>query len=99
MQAPGERNQAQVARTGALLLNVTKFLRQMVQVGILALGAWLVVRHELTGGAMIAGSIILSRALQPVEQAIGGWKQVSNARASRSRTSRSVNARRSENVE
>jgi ABC-type protease/lipase transport system fused ATPase/permease subunit len=69
-------------RTGALLLKVTKFLRQMVQVGILALGAWLVVRHELTGGAMIAGSIILSRALQPVEQAIGGWKQVSNARAS-----------------
>jgi PrtD family type I secretion system ABC transporter len=78
-------NQAQVARTGALLLNVTKFLRQMVQVGILALGAWLVVRHELTGGAMIAGSIILSRALQPVEQAIGSWKQVSNARASRRR--------------
>ncbi|WP_158043684.1 type I secretion system permease/ATPase [Skermanella pratensis] len=77
--------QSAAARTGALLLNVTKFLRQMVQVGILALGAWLVVRHELTGGAMIAGSIILSRALQPVEQAIGGWKQVSNARAARRR--------------
>ncbi|QQP90155.1 type I secretion system permease/ATPase [Skermanella sp. TT6] len=78
-------NQAAAARTGALLLNVTKFLRQMVQVGILALGAWLVVRHELTGGAMIAASIILSRALQPVELAIGGWKQVSNARAARRR--------------
>jgi PrtD family type I secretion system ABC transporter len=78
-------NQAAVSRTGALLLNVTKFLRQMVQVGILALGAWLVVRHELTGGAMIAGSIILSRALAPVEQAISGWKQVSNARAARRR--------------
>ena len=78
-------NQAAVSRTGTLLLNVTKFLRQMVQVGILALGAWLVVRHELTGGAMIAGSIILSRALAPVEQAISGWKQVSNARAARRR--------------
>jgi PrtD family type I secretion system ABC transporter len=78
-------NQAEAARTGALLLNATKFLRQMVQVGILALGAWLVVRHELTGGAMIAGSIILSRALQPVELAIGGWKQVSNAHSARRR--------------
>jgi PrtD family type I secretion system ABC transporter len=78
-------NQASVARTGALLLDVTKFLRQMVQIAILALGAWLVVRHELSGGSMIAGSIILSRALQPVEQAISGWKQVSNARAANRR--------------
>src|SRR3954447_13301392 len=78
-------NQASVARTGALLLDVTKFLRQMVQIAILALGAWLVVKHEVSGGAMIAGSIILSRALQPVEQAISGWKQVSNARAARRR--------------
>ena len=78
-------NQASVARTGALLLDMTKFLRQMVQIAILALGAWLVVKHELTGGAMIAGSIILSRALQPVEQAISGWKQVSNARAAKKR--------------
>jgi len=78
-------NQASVARTGALLLDVTKFLRQMVQITILALGAWLVVKHELSGGSMIAGSIILSRALQPVEQAISGWKQVSNARAANRR--------------
>jgi len=78
-------NQAAVARTMALLLNTTKFLRQMVQISVLGTGAWLVVQHELTGGAMIAGSIILSRALQPVEQAISGWKQVSNARAARKR--------------
>src|SRR4051812_12298997 len=78
-------NQGSVARTGAMLLDLTKFIRQMVQISILALGAWLVVKHELTGGSMIAGSIILSRALQPVEQAISGWKQVSNARAARKR--------------
>jgi PrtD family type I secretion system ABC transporter len=78
-------NQSMVARNSALLLDMTKFLRQMVQISILGLGAWLVVRHELTGGAMIAGSIILSRALQPVEQAISGWKQVSNARAAKRR--------------
>ena len=78
-------NQASVARTGAMLLDTTKFIRQMVQISILGLGAWLVVKHELTGGAMIAGSIILSRALQPVEQAISGWKQVSNTRAAKKR--------------
>ena len=64
---------------------MTKFLRQMVQIAILGLGAWLVVRHEITGGTMIAGSILLGRALQPVELAVGGWKQVSNARAARQR--------------
>ncbi|UEM02437.1 type I secretion system permease/ATPase [Skermanella rosea] len=84
-QATMLENQASVSRRGALILDVTKFLRQMVQIAILGLGAWLVVRQELTGGAMIAGSIILSRALQPVEQAIGGWKQVSNARAAHRR--------------
>jgi PrtD family type I secretion system ABC transporter len=77
--------QAAVSKTGAMLLNLTKFLRQMVQIGILGAGAWLVVTHELTGGVMIAGSIMLGRALQPVEQAIGGWKQVSNARTARRR--------------
>jgi PrtD family type I secretion system ABC transporter len=79
------RHQATVAFRGAVLVNTTKFLRQMVQIAILGLGAWLVVRHELTGGTMIAGSILLGRALQPVELAVGGWKQVSNARAARQR--------------
>jgi PrtD family type I secretion system ABC transporter len=85
------KNQGLVARTGAMLLDTTKFLRQMVQIAILALGAWLVVKHELSGGSMIAGSIILSRALQPVEQAISGWKQVSNARAARKRLQEFLN--------
>jgi PrtD family type I secretion system ABC transporter len=78
-------HQAAVAVRSAVLVNITKFLRQMVQIAILGLGAWLVVRHEITGGTMIAGSILLGRALQPVELAVGGWKQVSNARAARQR--------------
>ncbi|QQP90684.1 hypothetical protein IGS68_05465 [Skermanella sp. TT6] len=49
-QATMLENQASVSRRGALILDVTKFLRQMVQIAILGLGAWLVVRHELTGG-------------------------------------------------
>lgn len=69
-----DRNE-RVQRRSAILLAVTKFLRQVVQVAVLGLGAWLAVQHEISGGAMIAASIVLGRALAPVEQAIGGWRQ------------------------
>lgn len=67
-------------RRGAVLLNVTKFVRQLVQVVLLGTGAWLVVRHEMGAGSMMASSLVVGRALSPVEQAIGGWRQVSAGR-------------------
>jgi ATP-binding cassette subfamily C protein len=51
----------------------TKTFRQFLQSAVLGLGAWLVLLGELTPGAMIAGSILLGRALAPIEQAIGQW--------------------------
>jgi ABC-type protease/lipase transport system fused ATPase/permease subunit len=71
-------------RAGSVLA-VTKFLRLAVQIAVLGTGALLVVQHELTAGAMIAGSILTSRALAPVEQAIGTWKQLIGARAAYAR--------------
>ncbi|MCG7522190.1 type I secretion system permease/ATPase [Ruegeria sp. Ofav3-42] len=60
--------------------SVTKSLRLFLQSAMLALGALLVLRNELTPGAMIAGSILLGRALAPVEQVVGQWAVVEQAR-------------------
>ncbi|MFL5338252.1 MAG: ATP-binding cassette domain-containing protein, partial [Geminicoccaceae bacterium] len=53
-----------------------------VQVGVMGLGAWLVLRSELSPGAMLASSILVSKALAPVEQMVGTWKTVGGARDS-----------------
>ena len=70
------------ADRAALLLSLTKFFRLAVQIALLGLGAYLALQQEMTSGASIAGSIIMGRALAPVEQLIGGWKQLVQARQS-----------------
>jgi ATP-binding cassette subfamily C protein len=59
---------------------MTKTFRFFLQSAMLGLGAYVVLLGEMTPGAMIAGSILLGRALAPVEQAIGGWPMVIRAR-------------------
>lgn len=59
--------------------SMTKTLRLFLQSAMLGLGAYLVLRNELTPGAMIAGSILLGRALAPIELAIGQWALVTRA--------------------
>ncbi|GAB1477831.1 type I secretion system permease/ATPase [Paracoccaceae bacterium] len=63
--------------------SLTRTLRLFLQSAILGLGAWLVLRGEVTAGAMIAGSIVMGRALAPVEQAIGQWAILTRAREGR----------------
>jgi PrtD family type I secretion system ABC transporter len=65
---------------GGVIMAATKFSRAFVQVAILGVGAWLVLRAELTSGAMIAGSILLGRALAPVELVLAAWRNFMNAR-------------------
>jgi len=57
----------------------SKALRLFLQSAMLGLGAWLVIRGEVSPGAMIAASILLGRALAPIEQAIGNWALVQRA--------------------
>jgi ATP-binding cassette, subfamily C, bacterial len=65
--------------------SVSKVFRMFLQSAMLGLGAWLVLRGELSSGAMIAGSILMGRALAPIEQAVGGWPMVSRAREGHAR--------------
>lgn len=60
--------------------SMTRSLRFFLQSAMLGAGAWLVLRSEMTSGAMIAGSILMGRALAPIEQLIGGWSVVLRAR-------------------
>ena len=56
--------------------SLSKSFRLFLQSAMLAFGAYLVLKGELTGGAIIAGSILLGRALQPIEQTLSGWPQI-----------------------
>ena len=67
---------------------ITKAVRQILQIVMLGGGAYLVMHQEGTGGVMIAGSILLGRALAPVEQVVGAWKVLTNAREAYARVYR-----------
>jgi len=71
------------ARFGAL----ARMSRQGLQAAALATGAWLVIGRHASPGIMIAATILLGRALQPVEQLIGGWKSLIEARGAWQRLS------------
>ena len=70
--------------------SLTKVLRLLLQSIILGVGAYLVIKQELTAGAMIAASIMMGRALAPIETAIANWRGFIGARTSIKRLSQSL---------
>jgi len=66
---------------------LTRTVRLFLQSAMLGLAAWLVLRAELSAGAMIAASVLMGRALQPVEQAVAQWGVVTRAGQARTRLS------------
>lgn len=71
---------ATASELAGTLGTISKILRMMLQSGILAIGAYLVIHQEATGGIMIASSIMMSRALAPIELAIAHWRGFVTAR-------------------
>ncbi|NUS99941.1 MAG: type I secretion system permease/ATPase [Sphingomonas sp.] len=67
--------------TGGRFAAFSRFLRLFVQSAALGLGALLAIAGYISAGAIIAASIVLSRALQPVEAVIGGWPTLTSAHA------------------
>jgi PrtD family type I secretion system ABC transporter len=61
---------------GAALHAISKFARLAVQTSLICIGAWLAIDREISPGAMMAASIIMGRALAPIEQAVGQWKRM-----------------------
>ncbi|HEX2354551.1 MAG TPA: type I secretion system permease/ATPase, partial [Xanthobacteraceae bacterium] len=70
--------------------SMSKVLRLLLQYVILGLGAFLVLRGELTAGAMVAASIMMGRALAPIETAIANWRGFVSARQSIMRLSEAL---------
>jgi ATP-binding cassette subfamily C protein len=67
--------------------SASKVLRLLMQSVVLGLGAYLVIRQEMSAGAIIAASIMLGRALAPIETAISNWRSFVGARDSIKRLS------------
>jgi len=72
----------ETGRTTAFYGGVSKAIRQMLQVVTLGTAAWLVLRQEISAGAIIASSILAGRCLGPIDQTIGAWKPLLQARKS-----------------
>jgi ATP-binding cassette subfamily C protein len=80
--------QGQASDRGAVLVSLIRFLRLTMQSLMLGAGAYLVIGREATGGIMFAGMFLLARALTPIDQVVGTWRQLVGARTAYRRVER-----------
>ncbi|MEY4711061.1 MAG: type secretion system ATPase, ATP-binding cassette, subfamily bacterial HasD, partial [Pseudomonadota bacterium] len=73
--------QGPTAQRTVAMAALTRTMRQAVQIVMLAVGAWLVVTGQGSPGITVACTILLGRALAPVEQVVGSWKLLAEGRA------------------
>ncbi|MCG8490143.1 MAG: type I secretion system permease/ATPase, partial [Sneathiellales bacterium] len=87
----GHALQAKAADRSGVLTAISKFIRPILQVAMLGTGAYLALLQEISPGVMIASSIVMGRALAPVQGAIGSWKGFVLARSAFSRLKEFLN--------
>ncbi|TGQ50648.1 type I secretion system permease/ATPase [Mesorhizobium sp. M1C.F.Ca.ET.193.01.1.1] len=80
------------ASANAIFSGASRALRMMLQLAILGAGAWLVVEGQMTAGMIFASSLVSARALQPLDQLIGAWRQITDARRAWTRLERALAA-------
>ena len=85
-------SQRRASDRAGMLAALSRVMRLMLQSAVLGLGAYLVIHQEATAGVIIASSILMSRALAPVELAIANWKGFVAARQARRRLSELLTA-------
>ena len=76
-----QTRQLAIQRISGWVGSATRFFRQSVQVVMMGTAAWMVIQQQATAGVMIAVTIILGRALAPVESLIAQWKALVEARS------------------
>ncbi|MDA3790765.1 MAG: type I secretion system permease/ATPase [Desulfobacula sp.] len=84
--------QTGASRHAGLLQSATKAINSSMQVLIYGVGAWLTLKNECTPGIMISSSIIMGRALAPIQQGMATWKMTVDARGAYQRLSRLISA-------
>ena len=88
--------QSQASDKGGVVSAISKTFRTLIQSLILGLGAYLAVNHEISAGLVIAGSILLGRALAPIDLIIGSWKGFISARSQYNRLNEIMENQKSE---
>ena len=95
-QSRALERQGQAIDRNVWISGASKFTRLVAQILILGVGAYLALNGSVTGGMMIAASIIAGRALQPFEMMIEGWRNVTQTRAAYARVRATVESLKQE---
>ena len=79
---------AEASERAVFYSNLIKFVRMTVQILIIAVGAWLVLRKDIAPGLIFANMILSSKALQPLERVVGSWNMLLNGHQAYQRLSK-----------